>query len=430
MTTPVDQAPPHPPSRLWRGLAGFAVVIAAIFAALYFLDVGQSANRSPTQQVGINQPSRRLLPIEYLYLDQQRVTAYLGQINGGTYGQATESASSTNATNAGITAGSLGSAGASQSNTLTVQRVLTGGEDVTFDELRADITTRPALQCFYKQYDLQAIRGAVTRTVAAGIPPGVVVNGPTGGTGARSGGPLTTVTASVQTGDHQRRSRPASPTVCATTTTTGNGRLVLHTIPVGDFVELRHATIEVPPFAALVPGLSLARQIKHLTDVRFVPFVDIARIMALHPKILTRFLGSFVTNPSVTLRVYSINKADEIILPVDVADLLNSPGLMGAPVTIFGRVVRQVAASHPYPHNDYPYAYSDNYYFDTLGAENAARAMDTLPRRLRKQVGLPYTARQTTDMLNSLYETPGPATVILPLAIYICQQATTAPCSI
>jgi hypothetical protein len=99
-------------------LTGLASIAVGLAIGHFILTVEKSVVR--TRLLPPDTP-----PAEYLYLDEPRVLAYLGQINGGLTNAEKRTASESESVNASLNPGLLGDVGASSQNTLSVEQVVT-----------------------------------------------------------------------------------------------------------------------------------------------------------------------------------------------------------------------------------------------------------------------------------------------------------------
>lgn len=184
-------------------------------------------------------------------------------------------------------------------------------------------------------------------------------------------------------------------------------------IPEGNFVELQNARLVVPRFGLAAPALSLGTQSSD--GVGQIPQSDLTTLIATYPKEIQAYLKGFGQNPTFPLSIESWRGQDEIRVPVLLTGLLNQPDLIGGDVTILGIVVRQITGGRSHE----PYEVEDKSYYDPASEVATERALLHAPVQVAKVLKLPKSLRDIETMVNQDGLLLPPATVVLPIAIYI-----------
>lgn len=193
----------------------------------------------------------------------------------------------------------------------------------------------------------------------------------------------------------------------------------------GDFIRIRGAQLSLPPFAAVFPGV---RYVPHYRDGRlsepqrplFAPISDRER------DDVKRYRSLLGPNPRLPFIVPTIERgaaakagdasvADvaTFIVPVRYDGLTKESGLLAGTVTIVGKVV------HKDPRLPSEVAKNDPvkpFYIDKQALASFGQALTGAPKTLLKDLEIPRgrVARAVTDALRI----PAPVLLVVPLAIY------------
>lgn len=198
--------------------------------------------------------------------------------------------------------------------------------------------------------------------------------------------------------------------------TDSNASSDIENVPKSHFIELRNARLAIPEYALPVPSLSLGVQ-RVLQPEKPVSSTAVAAIIAAYPDEVREYLKSFGANAAFPLRIVRQGAgSDAIVVPVLLSGLLSNPSLTAGDVTILGVVVRQI------PKTDSargPYDIQDPSYFDASSAVATERALTKIPRHLAHLLRLPRTNRGITSLIDETELVEGPATIVLPIAIYV-----------
>lgn len=184
-------------------------------------------------------------------------------------------------------------------------------------------------------------------------------------------------------------------------------------IPEGDFVELQNARLVVPRFGLAAPALSLGAQSSD--GVGKIPQSNLTTLIATYPKEIQAYLKGFGQNPTFPLSIESWRGQDKVQVPVLLTGLLNQPDLIGGDVTVLGVVVRQITGGRSHE----PYQVEDKSYYDPASEVATERALLHAPVHVAKVLELPRGLADIETMLNQDGLLNPPATVVLPIAIYI-----------
>jgi hypothetical protein len=185
-------------------------------------------------------------------------------------------------------------------------------------------------------------------------------------------------------------------------------------IPAGDFIEIRHAKLLIPPFALAVPKLSFGDQAT-VKGAKPVSRQAIARLIAHHPTEVKAYLKRFGSDPRFLLAIKGQAVNDErpltVLIPIRYGDLVDTVSLVGDSLTVVGKVIvqpkeqgQQGEVSQPKPA-----------YYDDEAAIAYKSALLHVPTDINKVLELPSNP---TKLVKESISAEEPVMVILPVGIY------------
>jgi hypothetical protein len=354
-------------------VAGAAVV--ALIAAYFIWGVNQAVVR--TKLLPPDTP-----PAEYLYLDTQRVLAYLGQIEGGLTAQEKRTTSQAKSVTAGVKGGLLADLGGSASTSASVEQVVTPTATDRFFSL------------------LIKLRSGRERV------------------GSRNSPWLKTLNLRVTAGTGKKDIERA-----------------LATVEVGDFVRLNHAHLFLPAYAALAPKVRYAARSARSAAPPVVgsptPTPASTRGPGVTPssigqqRSIDAYLRRLGPNPTLPFVAYALdaNQVDRhaatFFVPAAYQGLLDNERLLAGDLTVVGKViyedlrplVRDACPSATRP--DLPSCT----YFDRETLATFGPALGKAPKPVLKRLGYDTPGRARGAVQRSVtFGTP--VVVVLPVAIY------------
>jgi len=335
-----------------RGYVGLLVVGVLIGAVAFWLvDRGFGA-ASP--------PSADLLPGDYLYLDDERVDAYLGQLELGRYANETRSSTTTRKRQASVDAKGVIQVGATGEEQESVQRVAT-----------ATATDR-----FYR------FLGRLTSQFS-----GALNLGEDGYLTLDLSGPYEELLEGAKATDE------------------------------GLFVRLDNARLKVPAYARAFPRLLYARQSTREGTPR-IKASTLTRLVAQQRTSLNRYLRRVGSDALVPAVAYVPDPGGDggytFFVPLRYSKLVDSPSLLSGRVTVVGKVVRQVQL----PDDPASPARYDDYYFDPQLALTYRRALAGIPRPVRIALGIPRSRRRQRTIVSETVSVRPPGMLVQPVAIF------------
>jgi len=333
-----------------------ALVLGAVLGGVAFWLVARQADSASTRP-----PAVTLLPGDYLYLDDERVDAYLGQLELGRYARETRSSTTTRKRQASVDAKGVIQVGATGEEQETVEQVATA-------------TATDRFYRFLQRLSNQFSEGAL----------------------------------GVGEGDFRSLdlSRPY-PELVEDAKATDEGL----------FVRLDNARLGVPSYARALPRLLYAREVSR-EGQRPVAERAITRLVARQRKALNRYLRQLGPDPLVPVvaRVADPTGEDDsgytFFLPVRYSKLADSPSLVSGRVTVVGKVVRQVQVpADPAIEGKY-----DGFYVDPQLALTYRRALARMPRPVRRALRIP--SERPGRVVGDTVSVREPGMVVQPVAIY------------
>jgi hypothetical protein len=337
-------------------------------------------------------------PAEYLYLDTQRVLAYLGQIEGGLTTQEKRVASQAQSETASVKGGLLADIGASSSSTTSVEQVVTPAATDRF---------------FALLIKLRSGREHV---------------------GGRDSPWLKNLNLQVT-----KTNTPASI------------RKALAGVQVGDFVRLNHAHLLLPAYAALAPKVRYAAQASQsarptVTVVasgstvpgappppptaakprpRPKPKARVTPASVRQKRLVDAYLRRLGRDPTLPFVAHTLdaNQVDQGIatffVPAGYAGLLDNDRLLAGELTVVGKVIYQdmrPVPGEPCRSNKLP-TYRSCTYFDRQTLATFAPALAKAPKPVLELLRLRRRDQAKLAVQRSVtFGTP--VIVVLPVAIY------------
>jgi hypothetical protein len=273
-----DKVPP------WVRAAGLAV--AAIAGFLFFLDFfglveGFGEDDEPESVVS---PSGHRLPGEHLYLDDERVDAYLSQLRGGLAETERQSVSVKRTRNAELALQQVVQVGASLEEQQSVERTISSRAADRFYLLEAELVSR------FGESEHMAFRYRRVRSNAQGC----------------------------------RQIR--------------RGAVIMP----GQIIRITGAHLRVPTYALALAKVAHAAQfLASHQDERVSPEA-LAQLAELRQASLQRFVADFGADPRLPFRI-EVGQDCTVFLPARYSKLVDSPSLLTGQVTVVGKVVRTLA---------------------------------------------------------------------------------------
>jgi hypothetical protein len=270
-----DKVPP------WARQAGLAV--AAIAGFLFFLDFfgiveGFGEDDEPESPVA---PAAHRLPGEHLYLDDERVDAYLGQLRGGLAPSERQQVSVKRTRNAELALQQVVQVGASVEEQQVVERTVSSRAADRFYLLEAELMSR------FGESEHVAFRFRRVRSNAEGC----------------------------------RQIRRGA------------------VIRSGQIIRITGAHLRVPTYALALAKVAHAAQFLASHQLEGVSPEALSQLAERRQGSLVRFVEGFGTDPRLPFRI-QVGAGCTIFLPALYSKLIDAPALLTGQVTVVGKVVR------------------------------------------------------------------------------------------
>jgi hypothetical protein len=311
---------------------------------------------------------RRILPGEYLYLDIDRVDAYLGQLSNGLSASEKRSATSTLTEEAGSTA----AAGAVKVG-VTAQQSRT-----------TEFTVTPtATDRFYTL--LTSLENDFSNKLAVVDPTSQDFDSFLHKAGA----------------PHE-----------------------------GEFIKILNARLQVPTFVLPLPKVAYAaRSLVHVKEsdgARFdqpnVSRRELAELISRHPRAVNRYLKPLGADPEIptVVRAQLRDRPNQLFtfyLPLQYDKLSDAPALVTGNLTIVGKVIRQLRERKGHPKVD---DFRDPVYYDVQAASAYTSAVQQTTAPLRAALHLPAAKADVpaAAVVDASVTMAPPGMVVMPIAIY------------
>ncbi len=268
----------------WVRQAGLA--LAAIVIFLFFLDFfgifeGFGEEDEPESLVT---PAGHRLPGEHLYLDDERVDAYLGQLRGGLAPSERQQVSVTRSRNAELALQQVVQVGASVEEQQLVERTVSSRAADRFYLLEAELMSR------FGQSEHVGFRYRRVRANAEGC-------------------------------RQIRRGAVIRP---------------------GQIIRITGAHLRVPTYALALAKVAHAAQFLASHQADRVSPEALSQLAELRQASLQRFVAGFGTDPRLPFRL-EVGSNCAIFLPARYSKLVDAPSLLTGQVTVVGKVVRTLA---------------------------------------------------------------------------------------
>jgi hypothetical protein len=273
-----DKLPP------WARTAGLAV--AAIAGFLFFLDffgIVEGFGEDDEPESPVSQSGHRL-PGEHLYLDDERVDAYLSQLRGGLAATERQSVSVKRTRNAELALQQVVQVGASLEEQQSVERTISSSAADRFYLLEAELMSR------FGESKHMAFRYRRVRSNAEGcrqIKRDVVI-------------------------------RP------------------------GQIIRITGAHLRVPTYALALAKVAHAAQFRASHQPEDVSPEALSQLAERRQESLVRFVEDFGTDPRLPFRI-EVGGSCTVFLPARYSKLVDAPSLLTGQVTVVGKVVRTLA---------------------------------------------------------------------------------------
>jgi hypothetical protein len=201
----------------------------------------------------------------------------------------------------------------------------------------------------------------------------------------------------------------------------------------GDFVEIREARLFAPTYALLFPKLTHAARLlaprvergKRIVALR-QPGIrpqEITRLVARHRRGVNNYLRAVGKDPRVPLvakaalrpRYQSDKKESEFtfLLPVRYSKLTDAPSLLSGRITIVGKVIRSVQPLDPERKTE---DFRDPTYFDIETALTYRRALRKAPAVVRRTIHVPRNVIRARVGFSATVTAAG--MVVIPVAMF------------
>lgn len=336
-------------------VGALSVVVAVVVAVVVLLDLFGISNPLGDESSLKAERTANRLPAEYLYLDDERVDAYLGQLEGGL--APSEARSSTSAREDRATAG-----------TAEIAQV---GRTVRQEET---VSREVSLKAADRYYRLESIFrqhfGTATNT-------------------------------GKDVAFHQMT---ANGKGC-------DGLARLGKLPEGEIVRILGAALEVPTYALALAKVAHAPQyaapVQRYSDFR-VSRAGLAKLARHYQRGLARYVQGFGDDPRLLLRM-TIAASGEgqppctVLMPVRYSKLADAPSLLSGAVTVVGKVVRHLSPRR-------------SKYFDVEADVTYGNAVRTAGGPIKQTLGLEGKLGKNAVASSATARYPG--LVVLPIAMY------------
>jgi hypothetical protein len=316
-----------------------------------------AAQVRPGQPLSSGDPAADTPPAEYLYLDSQRVLAYLGQIDDGLSGSEKRTATNASSINASLSAGQVATAGATSEQRLSSERVFTETEADRFYRLLRKL---------------------------------------------RNGGPA----GSLHDIDVEHASGAGREKL----------RAQLGDIHEGQFVRIKHAQLLLPPYAAVYPQLRYARYYATGSDkpLRSPDPALYAPVSRRSRGAIRAYVHRVGPNPRLPFVIGRLaNPTVSFLVPARFRGLGTEPSLLSGNLTVVGKLVYKTALSDP--------PYQDQTTLDTftLALHKAPRSLLRklgIPSTVIRALGRKRKHLLAHIAASLIYQAP--VAVVVPIAIY------------
>jgi hypothetical protein len=185
-------------------------------------------------------------------------------------------------------------------------------------------------------------------------------------------------------------------------------------ISAGEFIEISHAKLLLPPFALAIPKLSFGEQAP-INNWKPVSREAVVRLIAHHPADVKAYLKRFGRNPRFLLtikgRATGKEKPLTVFIPIRYGDLVNTVSLVGDSLTVVGKVILQVKEREKTGQGK-PLKPA---YYDDEAALTYKSALLRIPDDVKRVLDLP---RDRTKLVKESVGAEEPVMVVLPVGIY------------
>jgi hypothetical protein len=264
----------------WARTAGLAVAAIAVFLFLLdFFGIVEGFG-DEAEPVAAGPPTGHRLPGEHLYLDDERVDAYLGQLRGGLADTEQQSVSVKRTRNAQLALQQVVQVGASVEDQQVVERTVTSRAADRFYILEAELMAR------FGDSEYAGLRFRRVRANAQGcrqIKRGTVV-------------------------------RP------------------------GQIIRMTGAHLRVPTYALALAKVAHAAQFRASHQTEGVEPEELSELAESRQRSLGRFVEGFGSDPRLPFRL--IIGDCTVFLPARYSKLVDAPSLLTGQITVVGKVVR------------------------------------------------------------------------------------------
>jgi hypothetical protein len=352
-----------------KSTAGRAV-LAAIGIAIVAFVAGHFVWEQHTQIVKTKLLPPDTPPAEYLYLDTDRVLAYLGQIEGGLPASAKRTESQSSTSNASIKGGLVAEISGTAQQATSIEETVTPLATDRFFSLLINLRSGSELRSSKRLpwlHDIDAALGTDPRAMTSAL------------------------------GD-------------------------LHE---GDFIRLSDARLFLPPFASLVPRARYAASYENGAFSAALPLTAGGGPARLEREV-NHYLSELGADPVLPFVVPSLDVGGKpsstatFFVPARYSGLLDNPRLLSGNLTVVGKVIYidRRPATDPVCGNAGPERGSGPpcTYFDRQSAASFAVALDRAPRAVRRLLGV--GSRHIARTINRALRFRSPIVVVLPVAIY------------
>lgn len=304
-------------------------------------------------------PTVSLLPGDHLYLDDERVDAYLGQLELGRYARETRSSTTTRKRQANVDAKG-------------VIKVDATGEE---QEMVQQVATATATDRFHRF--LERLAGQFSGALNPDDDKYRALD---------LSRPYEELLAEAQAADE------------------------------GLFVRLDNVRLGVPAYARVLPRLLYARP-STSAGTPAVTQRTLTRLVARERRALNRYLRRLGPDPLVPAVAHVPGPGGggyTFFVPLRYSKLADSPSLISGRVTVVGKVVRQVQLpKDPATEGNY-----DNYYFDSQLALTYRRALGGMPPGVRRALRVPAERRRQRILIAPTVSVRPPGMVVQPSAVF------------
>jgi hypothetical protein len=265
----------------WVRQAGLALAAIAVFLFLLdFLGIFEGFGEEDEPESLVT-PSGHRLPGEHLYLDDERVDAYLGQLRGGLAASERQQVSVSRSRNAELALQQVVQVGASIEEQQLVERTVSSRAADRFYLLEAELMAR------FGQSEHVGFRFRRVRSNAEGC-------------------------------RQIRRGTVIRP---------------------GQIIRITGAHLRVPTYALALAKVAHAAQFLASHQADRVSPEALSQLAELRQESLQRFVGGFGTDPRLPFRL-EVGSNCTIFLPARYSKLVDAPSLLTGQVTVVGKVVR------------------------------------------------------------------------------------------